>query len=117
MNAEKFLVLKEEISRYSKAMTQASTVIRDKDVSNYPIFVAHQQEFDMGIVIVDHTTSPEKWSIHASTLEEFVSKQIIHDDKIEEFTSNFKDPDEENCIFVLSDLGAQFIFLPIKKES
>ncbi len=87
------------------------SIILDQDVSNYPIFIAHQQEFDMGIVLTS-TDDKSKWSIHASSLEEFVSKQIIFPEKVEEFKSNFKDPIQSLCIFVLSELGAQFLFLP-----
>ena len=92
-------------------ISQASDVILDQDVSNYPIFIAHQQELDMGIVLISKGND-SNWSIHASSLEEFVSKQIIFQDKIEEFKSNYKDPKLSLCIFVLSELGAQFVFLP-----
>lgn len=92
-------------------MGKASDIIMDQDVSDYPIFVAHQQELDMGIPITT-IDKGSRWSIHASSLEEFVSKQIIFTEKIEDFKSNYKDPKHSICIFVLSELGAQFIFMP-----
>jgi hypothetical protein len=33
-------------------------------------------------------------------------------ERIDHFRSIFKDPDAFFCLFTLSDLGAQFIFLP-----
>ena len=108
---ERYILLEQELKPYINVMGQAADIVLDQDVSNYPIFLAHQQELEMGIPI---TTTEEgaKWSIHASTLEEFVSKQIIFPEKIEEFKSNYKDPKESICIFVLSELGAQFVFIP-----
>lgn len=114
--AESYIVLEHELDTYRKLMTQAATVILDQDVSKYPIMVAHQQELELGMPIFTREENEgAKWSIHASTLEEFVSKQIVYPDKIDEFKSNYKSIDSSVCIFVLSELGAEFVFLPVKK--
>lgn len=115
--SEDFLMLEQELDIYRKLMTQAIDVILDKEVSNYPIIIAHQQELELGIPVHDRLKNqPSKWSIHASTLEEFVSKNIIYEDKLEAFTQNYKDPEEHICIFVLSELGANFIYLNRKDD-
>ena len=109
--SEQYLLLEKELHPFKKMMGKAADIILDQDVSNYPVFIAHQQEFEMGIVL-SSPSDTSKWAIHASSLEEFVSKQIIFPEKVEEFKSNYKDPSQSLCIFVLSELGAQFIFLP-----
>lgn len=114
--AESYLTLQTELDIYRKLMTQAAKVISDQNVSTYPIMVAHQQELELGMpIFVREENKGSKWSIHASTLEEFVSKQIIFPEKVEEFKSNFKSSTDSICIFVLSELGAEFIFLPAKE--
>ena len=113
--AEPFIQLQEELDIYRTMMTQASKVIVDNGVSEYPIFVAHQQEVELGMPIFKKEENEgAKWSIHASTLEEFVAKQVIFEDKVDEFIANFKSKETSLCIFVLSTLGAQFVFLPSK---
>ena len=109
--AKLFLQLEKELVRYKKIMSEATEIILDQDVTKYPIFVAHQQEMEIGIPLLSEKEKG-KWSIHASSLEEFVSKQIIHMDKVEEFKANYKDINHSICIFVLSELGVQFIFMP-----
>lgn len=111
--AELFIQLENELKRYQKVMSEAADIIMDQEVTKYPIFVAHQQELEIGIPITK-LEDGEKWAIHASSLEEFVSKQIIFPEKIEEFKSNYKEAKDSLCIFVLSELGAQFVFLPRK---
>lgn len=114
--AESYIVLQTELDIYRKLMTQAAKVILDQDVSDYPIMVAHQQELELGMPIFKREDNKgSKWSIHASTLEEFVSRQIVFPEKVEEFKTNYKDPNTNVCIFVLSELGAEFIFLPVKE--
>ncbi len=108
---ELFLQLEKELKPYKKLMSDASDIIMDKDVSKYPIMVLHQQEVDIGIPLLQRDQQT-LWSIHASTLEEFVSKQIIFEEKVSEFIQNYKKHDLYICLFVLSELGAQFIFLP-----
>ena len=110
--AERFLILEQELKQYTKVMTEASVIIRDQDVSNYPIFVAHQQEVSIGLPIIEKDKHGGLWNIHASTLEEFVVKNIIFEDKVEEFKKNYKDVDNFLCVFVLSELGAKFAYLP-----
>lgn len=110
---KKYNQLKVELKPYMKAMIQASETIIDKEVSTYPIMIAHQQELELGIPIVTVETYPQgKWNIHASSLEEFVAKQIITPDKVQNFRGTYKDVKNFVCVFSLSELGAQFVFLP-----
>ncbi len=110
-SAEKFLLLEEELKVYKKVMFDASQVIIDQDVSEYPIFVAHQQNMEIGILIAERGKVKGNWNIHATTLEEMVYKQIIKEENIEEFKNIFRNPEDNLCVFVLSELGAQFVFL------
>jgi hypothetical protein len=108
--AEDFLGLKDQLKAYIGVMDQAATVIKDQGVSKYPIMVVHRQEVEIGIPLAFEHNLPGQWSMNASTLEEFVSKKIIEDDKIEDFRILYKQHDNHVCIFILSELGAQFIF-------
>lgn len=101
-----------ELQPYLEVMTRAADAIMVKDVSKYPILVVHQQEIELGVQVVDRKSRKTKWSIHASTLEEFAMKQVISADKIEDFQGVYKDPNQYLCLFVISELGANFIFIP-----
>ena len=108
----KFLRLERELQGYKKMMGEAADTIMDGDVSDYPIFVIHQQTIELGIPIAKKDEVKGNWSVNASSLEEMVSKQVIHERRIEEFKKVYKDPKNHLCLFVLSELGAQFIFIP-----
>lgn len=110
---QRYNQLQKELKPYMKAMIQASETIIDKEVSKYPIMIAHQQQLELGIPIVTTKTFPEgTWNIHASSLEEFVAKQIIKTDKVQNFRATYKDVKSFVCVFSLSELGAKFVFLP-----
>lgn len=108
----KYKVLEGELLPYVPLLGKAADTILNEDVSEYPIFVAHQHQIEIGIPLIDKAQTKGNWSLNASTLEEFVSKQVIQPEKIDPFKSVYKDPEESVCLFVLSELGATFIFLP-----
>ncbi|NND31423.1 MAG: hypothetical protein HKN76_02445 [Saprospiraceae bacterium] len=107
-----FLQLQRELKPYLDIMEKSSDAIMQKDISKYPILVVHQQEIELGIPVVVKDKSKGNWSIHASTLEEFATKQVISAEKIEDFQGIYKDPKHDLCLFVISELGAKFIFMP-----
>lgn len=109
---ETYLSLQEALKTYTKVLGEAADIIRDQDVSKYPIFVLHQQEMAIGIPVIERESNGGIWNINASTLEEFVSKSIVFEEKIEEFIKSYKNPDLHLCLFVLSELGPNFIYLP-----
>lgn len=108
---DKFLELEKELKPYKKMLAQAADVILNERVSKYPVFVVHQQEIELGIALIE-AGNKLRWSVNASTLEEFVSKDIIFMDKAKEFMDTYKNPESHLCLFILSELGAQFIFIP-----
>ena len=112
MEKESYLDLEKEIRPYVNMMGQASESIINQDISTYPIFVLHQTQIPFGLPLVERETLGGQWSVHASTLEEFVTKQLIQEDKVDDFKSVYKDPKTYICIFVIQAETANFIFLP-----
>lgn len=109
--AENFLKLEQELDIYKKMMGEAAEIIIDQHVSEFPIFVAHQQHVEIGLPIAEKGKVKGNWSINATTLEEMVYKQIIAEKNIESFKKVYKPIATHLCVFTLSELGAQFVFI------
>ena len=109
---EKLMIIEQELKIFRPILAKAADKILDTELSKYPIFIAHKQEIAMGVPLIDMTKNQSPWSINASTLEEFAVKNLIIDAKIDSFRKTYKNPESHLCIFVLSDIGAQFIFMP-----
>ncbi len=104
--------LRKDLKKFSAVLKQASTTIIDEDVSKYPIFIVHRHSVNMGIPLIEPKKYESNWSFNASTLEEFVSKNLIENAKVEDFKKIYKTPDEFLCLFVVEDNDANFIFAP-----
>lgn len=111
-NPLKYRFLEIELISYKEVLGKAADTVLDEDVSQYPIFVAHQEEVQVGIPIIERGKVKGNWSINISSLEEFVVKQLIEVPKIDDFRKVYKDPKQYLCFFVLSELGATFNFIP-----
>ncbi len=109
---DKMLQIREELEIYKPLFAKATEMILDEEISKYPIFVVHNDTIEMGVPLVERGDQTGKWSIHVSTLEEFATKQLIQSDKVDDFKQVYKNPIEHHCLFILSDLGARFVFIP-----
>lgn len=112
---EKMLLIKEQLSLYTGLANEVIAKIKEQDISNYPIFIAHQDEASIGIPIITRKESKDIWSINISTLEEFYTKKMIAEEKLEDFKNLYNNHKFDICFFVISELGAQFIFFPNQK--
>jgi len=112
---KKEVILKQierEIRQYVPILSKAADSVLDQNVSNYPIFIVHQGEIEVGIPVIDPQKVKSTWAINISILEEFAAKQIIKTENIDNFRQVFKDPQEQLCLFIISEIGANFIFIP-----
>ena len=104
--------LEVDLQFYNDSIREVAIEIMVEAISAYPIFVAHQHALSLGEPILDKNELNTNWSIHASTLEEFVERGIIHPDKKGLFIKNYKKPHDFMCLFVVVPEGANFVFFP-----
>jgi hypothetical protein len=108
--------LKKDLPVYKEAIYEVSSDIRKEKFSDYPIFIATQLPVEIGEMILDRDELETNWSIYASTLEEFLERKIILQNKKEDFIKSWKDPETHCCIFLITPLGASFLYIPFKKN-
>src|SRR5882757_2146656 len=110
------LSLKKDLKLYSDSIHEVAVEIMVEGLSRYPIFVAHQHEVKLGEPILDRWDLNTEWSIHASTLEEFVERGIIKKELEARFIKSYKNPHDFMCVFVVVPEGANFVYYPYEKS-
>jgi hypothetical protein len=101
-----------DLKFYNESIKEIAVEIVAEGISQHPIFVAHQHELSLGEPILDKDELNTSWSVHASTIEEFIEKGIIQPDKKDRFIKQYKDPNAFMCVFVIVPEGANFVFFP-----
>lgn len=107
--------LERDLKFFNDSIKEVAVDIMVEGLSATPIFVAHQHEVKLGEVILDRNELNTEWSIHASTIEEFVDRGIIKPELKERFMSSYKNPNEFMCLFVIVPEGANFVYYPYTK--
>lgn len=110
------LTLETDLKFFNESIREVAVEIMVEGLSAYPIFIAHQHELALGEVILDRHDLNSEWSIHASTLEEFIERGVIKKELKERFIGTYKNPHEFMCVFVVVPEGANFVFFPYIKE-
>lgn len=106
--------LQKDLDFYSDSIKEVAVEIDVEGISSFPIFVAHQHEMKIGELILNREELGTQWTIHASTLEEFIEKGLIAKDKKDLFEKNYKSASEFMCLFVVVPEGANFVYYPYK---
>jgi len=106
--------LQVDLDFYSESIKEISTEMVAEGYTLFPIFIATQHEVSLGEIILDKDELDTKWSINASSLEEFIERGVIKDDKKSNFEKNYKKSEDFMCLFVVVPEGANFVFYPYK---
>lgn len=106
--------LKADLDFYSESIKEISTEMMTEGYTLFPIFVAHQHEVSLGELILDKAELSTNWSVNASSLEEFVDRGVIKEERKASFEKSFKKANEYMCLFVVVPEGANFVFYPYK---
>lgn len=106
--------LKVDLDFYSDSIKEVATEMIAEGYTLYPIFIAHQHEVSIGELLLNKDELNTQWTINVSSLEEFVDRGLVKDDRKDYFTKHFKNTNEYMCLFVIVPEGANFVFYPYK---
>lgn len=101
----------EEINQYHALMQEAFEGVINEGVSNYPVFIFHQQEVNVGLPIADRHDIAGEWSVNISTLEEFYIKGLVVMEQVEEIKAKIIGHPPQYCCLVLTEGKGSLIFL------
>src|ERR1700712_2505984 len=93
--------LEKDLKFFNESIREVAVEIMVEGLSKYPIFIAHQHELALGELILDRRDLNTEWSIHASTLEEFLEKGVIKEALKDRFIKSYKSPNDFMCVFVV----------------
>jgi hypothetical protein len=82
----------------------------------YPIFPICKEAQPIGRLLIDQINNSTEWNYFASFLDEFVQREIVENDKIDDFRQAYKDPDEFCCLFVVDKTFTNFVFIPFPED-
>lgn len=108
--------ISQDFIKVADHIKEASYQIRKQGFSEFPIFVVSNVEIPLGQLLYKKEEVGTDWNYFVTYLDEFVQRNIIEKEKIEEFKKNYKNPDEFCCLFVIDADFTKFVFMPFPED-
>lgn len=112
LNGKYLGTISSDFVKVADYLKEASYQIRVRGFSAYPIFPISKSDQPIGKLLYSREELDIQWKYFASYLDEFVQRNLIDIDKIEDFKKTYKNPDEFCCLFVIDRDFTNFIFIP-----
>lgn len=107
--------ISQDFIKVADMLRDASYQIR-KAGFDYPIFPLCRESQPIGQLLLEQGTQELDWNYYASYLDEFLQREIIEKDKVEDFHHAYKNPDEFCCLFVVDKTFTNFVFIPFPED-
>lgn len=102
----------ERLRDYKHTFRLFSLKMIEESISNYPIFILHSEDIDLGRIILPDEETHLPFSVSVSHLEDFVNREVIEKGGVKNFQTVYKDPGEFMCVFYTLDEKPRFLFIP-----
>ena len=109
--------LENDIQVIGTYMREFSRHVISQEISEYPVYVAHQEGVALGKPFMTKDQHKLNWNYNVTVLEEFVTKKVVEREKVEDFMSTFGNPEERACVFVVLPTEASFVFVDYVLET
>ena len=97
-------------------LKEAAYQLKVRKISDYPIFVISKESNSIGQLLIGKDEAGLKWDVNFSFLEDFISRMLVKEDRIDAFKQTFKDPEEFCCLFVIDEGFQNFLFIPYPED-
>ena len=115
LNGKYLGTISQDFVKVADTLKEASYQIR-KAGFEMPVFVISKREIGIGQLLIEKKALGLDWNYNASFLDEFIQRELIAEDRVEDFRNTYKDPDEFCCLFVVDQDFAKFIYIPFPED-
>ncbi|MGE0587403.1 MAG: hypothetical protein AB7O48_02430 [Cyclobacteriaceae bacterium] len=103
--------ISKDFVKVADTLKESSYQIR-KAGFEFPIFAIAKDSISIGQLLLGKDDLGLDWNYYASYLEEFKQRELIATEREDVFKSNYKDPDEYCCLFVVDREFTKFVYIP-----
>jgi hypothetical protein len=102
--------------KVSELLKEASYQVRSRKFSQFPIFPIAKEEQPIGQLFLGKQEKNLDWNYYITYVDEFIQRKLIAEELLEDFKSNYKNPDEFCCLFVMDGEFTSFVFIPFPED-
>jgi hypothetical protein len=110
-------VISGDFVKVADFLKDASYQIKSRGYSDFPIFPICRQHTEIGQTLIPKGHLDTTWNYNISFLDEFIQRELVTKENMEEFKAVFKNPDEFCCLFVIDYDFTNFVFIPYPEDN
>lgn len=107
--------ISEDFVKIADTLKEASYQIK-KAGFDLPIFPISRDGIPIGQLLIPKDKLGLEWNYYASFLDEFVQRDLVAKEKVDDFKKTYKDPDEFCCLFVVDKEFTNFVYIPYPED-
>lgn len=105
--------------KVSDILSEASYQMRERKISEFPIFSISQGNIPLGMLLMGAAERPDlelKYNYRMVMLDELIQRGLIGEDNFDHFKASFKNPDEYCCLLVVEPEFTRFVYIPYPED-
>ncbi|EPR68491.1 hypothetical protein [Cyclobacterium qasimii] len=116
LNGKYLGTISSDFIKISDTLKEAAYQVRQRKFSEFPIFPISKEEQPIGQLFLSRKEKPIDWNYYITYLDEFIQRELIKEEGVEQFKASYKDPDEFCCLFVVDEEFTKFLYIPYPEE-
>ncbi len=116
LNGKYLGTITKDFVKVSEILKEASYQVRSRKFSEFPIFPISKDNQPIGQLFLGKEEKNLEWNYYITYLDEFLQRQLIAEDLIDDFKKAYKDPDEFCCLFVVDGEFTKFVYIPFPED-
>ncbi len=116
LNGKYLGTITKDFIKVAETLKEASYQVRSRKFSKYPIFPVCKTEQPIGKLLMGNQELAIDWNYYITYLDEFIQRQLIDENGLEDFKKAYKDPDEFCCLFVVDEGFTNFVYIPYPND-
>jgi hypothetical protein len=116
LNGKYMGVISSDFVKVADFLKDAAYQIKSRGYSDFPIFPICRQNTEIGQTLIPKGHLDSTWNYNVSYIDEFIQRELIKKESVEEFKNVFKDPEEFCCLFVIDYDFTNFVFIPYPED-
>jgi hypothetical protein len=105
--------LESELKQHKQLLKESAEAVLKDEITNFPIFVFHKLEFNIGEPLLVSQEEETEWNITMVTLEQLIQIGFIPLEKAKLFISSYKDPERYVCVLAIENpKQTSFVYYP-----
>lgn len=106
--------LEADLQLLKEGIVEVQTDMIKEGFTEFPIFIAHQGDIDIGELVFAHEEYETSYSLNVTTSENLLELGILNKEKLPDFKEAYGDQTLQTCVLWIHGSGIRFIFFPLK---